>query len=200
MLVTPRAWHRKSSRAGTGWQGGEGVDKPAPSFLVPAQDNSPAQVIFSPTVPFLSHVPGSWGGGGAASEGNLPPTALPVPSAAHPAKQQEEVKGCSQAPPTLHPTPHPVCSNLCEGTVSPCPGTCWTFLSPLSLEQLLELRSLPAWEQVLPGEGGRGGGKGWSNRCTCATHPRSDSDPSRFGCRTSTSLTTREPVPVSCDT
>ena len=56
-----------------------------PSFLIPAWDSRPTQVIFSLTVPFLSHIPRSWHGVVVASEGNpVHPghslfLALPVP-------------------------------------------------------------------------------------------------------------------------
>lgn len=45
-----------------------------PSSLIPARGSSPAQVIFSSSVPFLSHIPSSWHGMGVASEGSPRPT------------------------------------------------------------------------------------------------------------------------------
>lgn len=53
---------RSHPEAGTGNPARVGARERVTSFSIPARDGSPAQVIFSPTVPFLSHVPSSWGG------------------------------------------------------------------------------------------------------------------------------------------
>ena len=52
-----------------------------PCFFIPARDSCPAQVIFSPAVPFLSHVPSSWGGMGW--EQLRKEAALEVPNPGH---------------------------------------------------------------------------------------------------------------------
>lgn len=55
---------RSHPEAGTGNPARVGARERVPSFSIPARDGCPGQVIFSPTVPFLSHVPSSRGGMG----------------------------------------------------------------------------------------------------------------------------------------
>ena len=89
---------RSHPEAGTGNPARVGARERVPSFSIPARDGCPGQVIFSPTVPFLSHVPSSWGGMGweqprkeAPPHTTTPqPRALSVPSSGCPTRQGKE--------------------------------------------------------------------------------------------------------------